>query len=408
MTANALRRSGAFTPALIVGIILVGVFAFSAFVVLSAFAPELSSGHDGRAHALSPSAVGFAGAVQMARAIGAPVSVGRVVASQDRTRSLVIVTPEQSLSWEDLDRIVGRATLVILPKWGVGPDPDHRGWVVRTDAVPPQLIATIAANLAPGVEIARNPGDERPQLFSKGEGEFTAGHIQTLQTISGPGLIPIVVDSGNRIVLARLQRNGTSSNVFVLADPDFLNTQGIADIDNARAGFAMIGELRANAREPIVFDVTLNGLGGSQSVLRLAFEPPMLGATIGLAIVAGLLGWRAALRFGPSAPPRRAIALGKAALADNSAALIRLTGRERKLGPGYARMTGAAAAEEAGLTRRDEEANTAVLDQLSVRAGAPTLSQLTAEADAAQTSRQMLEAARKLHAWKSEITRATQ
>ena len=139
------RPRGAFSPAVIIGVILVGVFSFGAFLVLSAFEPDLSSGRDGRAHALSVSAVGFAGAVRLARATGAPVSIGRTVASRDRSQSLVIVTPEQPITWADLQGAQGVQTLIILPKWAVTADPVHRGWVARLDALPPEAI-TLALN----------------------------------------------------------------------------------------------------------------------------------------------------------------------------------------------------------------------------------------------------------------------
>ena len=73
-----------------------------------------------------------------------------------------------------------------------------------------------------------------------------------------------------------------------------------------------------------MFDVTLNGLGSSKSPLKLMFDPPFLAVT--LAIVAALLlagpaGDRPLRRA--AAGRERAIAFGKAALVDNSAALVR-------------------------------------------------------------------------------------
>jgi hypothetical protein len=48
-----------------------------------------------------------------------------------------------------------------------------------------------------------------------------------------------------------------------------------------------------------------------------------------------LAAWQAVVRFGPVRRPERAIAFGKAALVDNSAALIRKAGREAHLGGRY-------------------------------------------------------------------------
>lgn len=401
------RRAGAFSPAVMIGLVLVGVFSFAAFILLSAFEPELSSGANGGAQALSQSAVGFAGAVRLLREVGAPVSVGRIAGDLARRQSMVIVTPERPLTWAELSNASGATTLVILPKWATRPDQNHRGWVARVQSAPPEAVARLVSDIAPGLSVARETGVSRPSLSALDKNSFQAGHIDLLQTISGDMLAPIVTDAARHIVLARVIRNHADTSVYVLADPDFLNTQGIADLDNATAGMGMLGLVRGDNQQPIVFDVTLNGLGSARSALRLAFQPPFLGFTLGFAIAGALLAWRAALRFGPSAPVQRAIALGKAALAENSAALIRLARRERRLGPGYARMTAAVAADKLGLGRQDEAEIVAALNRIGTVQGAgESYSQLAAHAGAARSSQQMLEAARKLYAWKKEIARA--
>ena len=46
---------------LIIGLILIGLFSFSALIGLTGYADELRSKNNGQAHALSNSAIGFAG-----------------------------------------------------------------------------------------------------------------------------------------------------------------------------------------------------------------------------------------------------------------------------------------------------------------------------------------------------------
>ena len=48
----------------------IGVFAFIAMLVLGAYAPDLRSGRNGGAHALSNAASGFSGLVRLAEATG--------------------------------------------------------------------------------------------------------------------------------------------------------------------------------------------------------------------------------------------------------------------------------------------------------------------------------------------------
>lgn len=402
---NTALNTRAFSPAIIVGLMLVSIFSFSAFVVLSAFEPELTSGRDGRAHALSTSAVGFAAIVRIVRDLGIDVSIGRRPGDGARRNGLVVLTPERPLSWSDVNLASGEITLIVMPKWAVFPDPRHRGWVSRVQAYPPALIGQALTELAPNAKLEQATDTARRLLGGDGF-KTTTGAIENLQTISGPGLTPVIVDEANRALVVRLSHDGALTNVYLLADPDLLNTQGMAQIENARAGVDILNYLRQNA--PIIFDVTLNGLGAARSALRLAFQPPFLGATLGFAIAAALLGWRAVQRFGPSLQVRRAIAHGKAALADNSAALLRLTRREHKLGPGYARLTSSVIAEKVGVGRKEEAETAEMLDRMSTaQAASATFTQLAEEAAAAKTSQHMLDAARKLHAWKEEIARAT-
>src|SRR5262245_52596711 len=102
MSLASRSRSSAFSPAIMLALVLVAVVAFAAFFTLSAFAPELSSGHDGRAHALSNSAVGFAGIVRLARAEGDDVRIGRTIGDAERRVSLVVLTPENPTTEHEL------------------------------------------------------------------------------------------------------------------------------------------------------------------------------------------------------------------------------------------------------------------------------------------------------------------
>ena len=52
------RAQGAFSPAVVIAIVVVGALALAASLVLSAYAPDIARGGSGREHALSRSAVG--------------------------------------------------------------------------------------------------------------------------------------------------------------------------------------------------------------------------------------------------------------------------------------------------------------------------------------------------------------
>ena len=86
---------------------------------------------------------------------------------------------------------------------------------------------------------------------------------------------------------------------------------------------------------------------GDGIVAHVGFSDPVcpcLGATLCLAAAALLMALQALTRFGAPRQAGRAIALGKRALADNSAALIRLARREARMAPRYLDLTRASVA----------------------------------------------------------------
>ena len=79
------------------------------------------------------------------------------------------------------------------------------------------------------------------------DGETISAPVESIFNTYEPSddLEPFLVDGEGRMVLARLSGSG----VYVLSDPDFLNTQGVANLERARTGVAILQALevgRAN------------------------------------------------------------------------------------------------------------------------------------------------------------------
>ena len=125
--------------------------------------------------------------------------------------------------------------------------------------------------------------------------------------------------------------------VFVV-EPDLANNYGFANRDNAEAMHELVDLLSDNGDLPVVFDLTLNGLGTSKNLLTLAFTPPFLAATLCLIIAMLVVGWRAFRRFGPPLAEGPAIAFGKERLVRNSAGFIQRSKRLHLLSGPYADM----------------------------------------------------------------------
>lgn len=407
-------RVATFSPKVILALVFTALFAFAAFAVLSTYAPELRAGDDGGTHALSRSAVGFAGAAALLRADGVPVLVSRAPTLRDTSASLAILTPGPDDDAEDLERLAPRTvTLVVLPKWAAARDPLRPGWVRKAGlAADNQMAQQLLSKLAKTSALATRPAVARPLLsLAPGVAVTTpdgtpvdvrplgTGPIDHLQTLSGDGWAPILTDETGRIVLAQSK---LKPQVFVLAEPDLLNTQGLANLDTARAGVTLIQALRNDARG-VVFDVTLAGYGRSRSLGKLLLEPPILGGTLCIVAAALLMGLHALVRFGPTPPPARAFALGAAGLVDSTAGLIRMGKKEAELAQPYAALVEDQAARAAGAARGEPSER---LDQLEkLRPITSSRRELAAAAAAVKTPADLLAVARRWRTWKLEMTR---
>ena len=397
------HRQGAaelsFTRKAALAIAGVGVLAFLAMLVLGAYAPDLKSGRNGGTHALSKAVTGFSGIVQLAEATGRNPQVVRTVADL-ASEDLTVITPDTGRT--DLTEIItqreARTTLVVLPKWLTFGDPNHPGWV-RVGGIRPAYDTeqVLAPDYLLKVKVVRSGGPLRTVPPHAPEAmRFTAP--AALQTVAGEDLRPIITDQAGRIVLG--QRGEEA--FYILADPDLLNNRGMRSERQARAALAMLDFLNSTDAGGILFDVTSNGLGAQRSPLKLLFEPPFLGVTLAIAAALLLAGIQALTRFGAPRRPERALSFGKAALVDNTAALVRRAGREARLGRRYAQVARRRAAALLHLPpSTDEHELDKRLDAAS--ASGPRFSDLAQQAERAGTRQDLIIAARGLHQWLKEL-----
>ncbi len=300
--------ASAFNPQVIAALVIAGLLGFIAFWVLSAFAPELSQGRNGGAHALSRSATSYSAIIELLRANGTAVDIARAA---DEETGLLILTPPVTVTEADLaERIAAHGSgpvLIVPPRWQTVPDDQKSGWVDR------------GGPLSPAPIIDRLPHDIALNVSNSAGGRLGNGMPlpDQVRTIGGNGLTPVIVAANGQSIVARVTRQ---PQVMILADADLIANHGVATAERAQTAVALIAEIAPG--QPVIFDVTLNGFGATRSLLRLAFTPPFLGLTLCL-LMAGLLALLAGfVRFGPPLRELRAVAFGKAALVANSARLI--------------------------------------------------------------------------------------
>jgi hypothetical protein len=397
-----------FRSRTVIVIIAVAAIAFAGFLLLIAFAPQFQSGHDGRGHALSTSGNGFAGLVELTDDLG---SYSLIVRQDEQlaTRDLLIVTPEPSSEQKDMIKLLAMRgdapTLVILPKWWTRPVPERPDWAQRVDTIWPDGAMLSLAKFAPKMTIDQTPF-KAPVIAESGTPRLTRakiGRLDQQQRLVGTGFTPILLDRDGRVVIGKL----IGRPVFVLAEPDLLNNQGLADPWTARQGWQVIDDL-ATTNE-IAFDLTLNGFGTTRQgkdPLQSVFKPPFLPVTLIIVAAGFLAGLHGAVRFGAPVAAARAIAMGKRTLVDNAALLFRAARKEHRVGGAYAALTRDLAAQATHAPARlSGEALDAYLDRSGRAADDAPYATLAWRAEAAEDRDQLLSAARALYRWRRNRTR---
>lgn len=392
-----------FNPLLVFGLIAAGIASFAAFIMLIAWGDgNAGAGRAGRATAVSVSAIGFKGLVDLTGRFRATALI-----RDDRelgTRDLVVVALERTNDADDVRALLrrrrGRPTILILPKWAVEADPRNGRWVRSRGPFGGGGGQLLGRDVRVESLSAERVADARVQTVQPLTG-IRLRPPRAAQVIHGDRIIPVAGVRGEGALVGQLDEEPH----FVVADPDLLNNLGMRNRESAQAAVQMLLALAPNERGPIRFDLTLNGVGGQRSLLRSMLEPPFLAMTLALLAAAILAGLHGAIRFGPANRPARAIPFGKAALVENSAGLVRLAGREVPLGAGYADLIRDDAARAAAApTHLRGEALEAYLDRFS-RGGEAPFSALARAVRSARDRADLAAAARALFAWKRNLVR---
>lgn len=380
------RVANPFNPRVVLGILAVGGAAFLLF--LYAIGAGWTGKREAGAHAAGNGLDGFSAFTALLERRGYDVSLSRSATSFDE-EVLLILTPPFLTDGEELWEIVQNRrysgpTVIVLPKWFSLEIPDDAdveaedGWVVLFEATEPQWIAAFE-----GFDEAETELGESKVFTGLGR-SGALPQPEKVMAIDGIELLPLVEDEGGRalaaywddggyypvlaeaagVVADEENEDGSIWPVVIVAEPDLLNNYGMAD--RARAGLAsnLIETTLEDYDMPVVFDLTLPGLGQSENLLTLAFSPPFLAATLCLLLAALVIGWRAFLRFGPPLAGAPALAKGKTELATNGATLIERARRVHLLGQPYAALVSARLGRKLGVRQRDPDQREQAIERL--------------------------------------------
>jgi hypothetical protein len=385
------RAGNPFSPRAVLAMLVVGAAAFllCLYAIGAGWDEQVRTG--GTGHAASNGLNGYSALVKLLERRGLQVSISRNKARLGE-QALLVLTPEYDEDPEVLYRLLNARrqegpTLLILPKWFAF-DVSRlargakvkRGWVMLADPKSPEWLSKLGGDFV-GAEVRL--GSAVRWTRPGGEGRLPDPRVQSLH---GPKWAPLVGDGHDGALVAfdddggyyptLLPMAGREVNedaprrwaLTVVAEPDLFNNQGLADRERARLAVDIIEAARERPELPVVFDLTMAGLGASKNLLTLAFEPPFLAATLCLLMAALVIAWRALRRFGPPLAEAAAATFGKAQLARNAGGLIERSRRLHLLGPPYAALLASRIAARLGVREAQPEARDAVAaDLLAVR-----------------------------------------
>jgi len=411
------ERSGfaaLMTPKMIISLVFIGIFSFTALVTLSGYAGDLRQKNNGQAHALSRSAIGFGGLTRLLGDMDYDVRMARTedVKSEDDNalRVFTLSRPYQADGLDDLN--LYSPTLIIMPKWITKPVKGNAGWVQKgweddhtfdvdnherdlkelTGNVTFTAIKTDDKSVTYTLELAVGENSISPSF-----------EIENLQWMKGEKLDEIYsIEEGP--ILVKIQDTTT----YILSDPDFLNTMGIATKTRAHFAINMIDAVIADAgadSNRVDFDLTFHGFGGKTNVIKVLTQPPFLAATLCLLAAGGLIAWQAFSRFGDPLQVRRDYALGKFSLADNAARFIRIAGREPNMAKDYAVLIRKQVIKDLNLSGRRMQDIDTILGRREDSLGLPnTYSDLHNRAGVTIDNMALMHLAQDLEIWKTRMT----
>jgi len=324
-------------PVFIVGIVITSLFAFAAFITLLGYAGDFRKNSNRGAHGYSTSAIGYA-------AFGELVKSQGWIVDYSRSQNMVNTRSRQTLqiiSFTDIPRNksldefnFNYPTLLILPKWNVTTMPEKQGWVRQSQGAKFVDLDALSKALAPIIGETNIERKLAAVYKASISGPIDAGSEETvsfdkLQFISGEKINRVWSLDGNPILV-----NVEGLSLYILSDPDFINTMGLNTRGRARLAQDLIISImdmeQLNQRR-IVFDLTLHGFGSKQNIVKLMTQPPFLASTLCLIAAGFLMVWQAFVRFGTPTPKEQTYTLGKLSLVDNGAHIIEIAGRQTRM-----------------------------------------------------------------------------
>lgn len=397
------------TRRLTIGLALAGAGSLLLGFVLAIFGdpavPSRSAGND----SFSRSALGHHLALELFRAGGGRVIVGRWKSPELARRHdapMLLIEPE--LEPTRLTALLEEAdsAMLVLPKRR-GTAFDDAGHVRAARLLSHDEVEALLVAAVPGAALARGA---TLSITVPGRSETITPQIDRLQTVSATGMEALLGPPG-AILFGRTEFDD-GRELFVLADPDLLATFGLVRGANAELALAALFEA-AGSSGTLLVDETCHGHAVEPSIWRVLGRPPLvLALGHALALLAVLL-WSATRRLGAVAPSAPALAPGRMTLVATGAELLLLAGRSGTVLLHYLRHAEQDVAGTHGAVADDEPRLRERLERIAARrrlgrSHAELVAAVrTASADPQASPIRLLHAARLVHRWRTEMLHGT-
>lgn len=319
---------------------LVGVGSVSFVLVIVAsvlFVNPRFFGSPG-ADSFSPSAIGHKAFVEALKGSG-----HTVIQSQNQSAekagpgNLLIllepgVDPDQQAELENMLRV--QNVLLVLPKrtgFSAGFNPR---WVDVVFQVGEDRLKTLL-DAVDGFDFSEEVG---ATITQEGQNQIWANQdfqgvpeIEAPQTIKWSRLTPIVSNEEG-VLLGRVK--DAPNNIYVLTDPDILQTHGIAKEANARFTAELI-LLAGQATDTIIIDETAHGFFQPPGLLENAFSPPLVYPVVFLLLALIILLLATTVGFATPARENLGLSKSKLPLINNISSLLNFGGHHRQITEAY-------------------------------------------------------------------------
>jgi hypothetical protein len=345
-------------------VIGVGVVSLLAAVVLSVLGESAASAPASFANSFSHGALGHRALAELLRARGLGVLSRRSpgIGRPGPERPLILAEPmgaAEPIGQARLAALFAEAreaaapVVLVLPKRqgeGERGQPEHPDWVTRAELIRRDRVERLVALVAgeTGLKV------DRPRGGAGGCLAAWTGTRTLRVELAEPQLFGDLAAPWERLVscpagtlIARRPASGEGPELWVVADPDLLNNQGLGRGDHAELVDGLFArQLHASGA---VFDETIHGFHVAPGLLAEAARFPMVLAVLHGALLLAFALWVGMGRFGKPLPPPPATEGGREVLIESTAQLLNAGGDVGDSFERYLRQTVRAVAAAQGL-----------------------------------------------------------